>query len=376
MDEGMLPCGGVVRSTTAASAAIQSGATQAGDEIPATSKLFRFRFNQPAPRPLKKYLVDRYRYGRSDAWLRTFYPGRITLDGEPVDETTQVHPGQEIAYRHDRSDEPLPAGEPAILYEDEWMVVVLKPDSLPVNPSGVFYFTCLAVWMRELLGNDELTPIHRLDLETSGALVLARRKADLPLFHRLFVTKTIRKTYRALVHGHFPAERHAIAGTIVPDSGSAIKTRFRLKPGSASESGKGYSLTRVRAAALHGSVGGRPMSELLLEPVTGKTNQLRVHMAALGHPIVGDKKYHPDERVFLDWFEHRDFERLRDKLLLPRQALHASALSFPHPITGEMVRIAAPENSWRRKVNGLIEPSQWLTRQAHGAQEFKNYELK
>ncbi|MBI3994017.1 MAG: RluA family pseudouridine synthase [Candidatus Lambdaproteobacteria bacterium] len=321
-----------------------------------------------APRRLHEMLLERYRHGRSAAWAGSFYPARVRLDGAPVDEHTAVRAGQQIAYCHFREDEPPPGPPPVLLHEDEWLVAVLKPDRMPVNPAGVFYFSALAIRMREELGNPELTPLHRLDLETSGVLLFSRRRAHLGRFHRLFTDKALRKVYRALVHGHFPRERMEIAGRIVPDTGSAIHTRLRLEPSAAGPAdaaapgavpadGSGGSLTRILGVAHHRSADGAPLSELLLEPVTGKTNQLRVHLAAVGHPIVGDKKYHPDEGVFLDWYAHRDFARLRQALLLPRQALHCQALSFLHPFSGNWLELSAPADVWAEKVRGLIVPA-------------------
>jgi 23S rRNA-/tRNA-specific pseudouridylate synthase len=71
---------------------------------------------------------------------------------------------------------------------------------------------------------------------------------------------------------------------------------------------------------------------------------------------VGDKKYHPDERVFLDWLEHRDFGRLREALWLPRQALQCQALELAHPLTNENLYFQAPPGSWAAKLHGLVLP--------------------
>jgi tRNA pseudouridine32 synthase / 23S rRNA pseudouridine746 synthase len=333
----------------------------------AKRRVFRFRY-EGEPRPLHAFLLERYRFGRDAHWAATFYPQRVRLNGAPVDAHTQVAHGGEIAYLHLRADEPPapPLGAP--LHEDPWLLAIAKGDALPVSPSGVFYFTALAVRAREVLGEPELTPLHRLDLETSGPLLLARRKADLPAWHALFARKALHKRYRALVHGRFPRGLDAIAGRIVPDAASRIHTRLRLEPVPPAEAEAALraaaarprkaapelSLTRVRAVTWHDLGARGTFSELELEPVTGKTNQLRVHLAHVGHPIVGDKKYHPDEAVFLDWHAHRDFARLAGRLLLPRQALHCEALAFAHPFSGEALQIRAPADMWRAKVAGLL----------------------
>ena len=74
----------------------------------------------------------------------------------------------------------------------------------------------------------------------------------------------------------------------------------------------------------------------------------------MGHPIVGDKKYHPDENVFLDWHAHRDFGRLADRLLLPRQALLCEALAFTHPFSGLDLELRAPAALWPAKIAPLF----------------------
>jgi RluA family pseudouridine synthase len=309
----------------------------------AGSKIFRFQFEAEA-QPLKPYLLERYQYGREPRWRDTFYPERVRLNGAPVAEETWARPGDTIAYRHLRAEEPpAPAALP-VLYEDEWLLAVHKPDSVPVSPSGLYYFSSLALLARELFASPELTPLHRLDLETSGVLLLARRRADLARFHGLFTAHAIDKRYLALVPGAFPLERRELSGRIVPHPASAIHTKLWLDP-----AGESNSLTRVLDVAHHGRC-----SELLLQPVTGKTNQIRVHLAHAGHPIVGDKKYQPDERVFLDWLVHRDDARVRERLGLPRQALLCQSLAFIHPFTGRPVSIAAPPGAWAEKIAGVV----------------------
>ena len=309
----------------------------------AHSHIFRFTY-KGEERPLRGYLLERYAHGRDAAWREGFYPGRLRLAGKEVDEGTRVRPGEEVSYLHLRAEEPPPPDLGVPLYEDEWLMALHKPDCIPVNPSGVYYFTSLAILARERLGLPELAPVHRLDLETAGPVLLAKSREAARRFQKLFARTAIRKTYRALVHGSFPQATREITGRIAPHPDSAIATKLWLEP----ETGPEHSLTRVR------SVRHRPpYSEVELEPVTGRTNQLRVHLAAVGHPIVGDKKYHPRERVFLEWLAHRDFERLREELVLPRQALLCEALEFLHPFSGAPLSITAPPRAWADKLGPL-----------------------
>ncbi|MDH4224305.1 MAG: RluA family pseudouridine synthase [Deltaproteobacteria bacterium] len=326
-----------------------------------SAHVFRFVY-KGAPRPLKAYLLERYAYGRDDRWAEMFYPCRIRLNGQAVDDTTPLVQGDAITYLHLREEEPQPfPPSPMVLYEDDWMMVLLKGDLVPVNPAGVYYFSSFALSAREAFSNPELTPIHRLDLETSGPVVFAKRKADISRFHQLFVEKSIQKRYLALVTGDFPSGLREISGLIAPHPASRIHTKLSLEPGpytprSGVKQADG-SLTRV-ASRLPFNVPGHPspFTQLELEPVTGKTNQLRVHLAHVGHPIVGDKKYHPDENVFLDWVVHRDFNRLADRLLLPRQALHCTTLDFPHPFESRRVEIRSPVRVWDEKLAHFSPP--------------------
>jgi 23S rRNA pseudouridine1911/1915/1917 synthase len=306
-------------------------------------KVFHFRFEGEACR-LKPYLVERYRYGRSAAWRETFYPERVRLNGETVGEDTLVCPGDTVTYWHLRAEEPPHPSPLRVLYEDEWVLAIHKPDDAPVSPSGLYYFTSLALRARECFAAPELTPVHRLDLETSGVLLFAKRKAYLARWNAMFSAQRITKRYTALVEGHFPERVTRVAGRMGPHPASRIETKLWLDP-----AGPANSDTRVVQRANHGE-----LTELLLEPITGKTNQIRVHLAHAGHPIVGDKKYHPDEDVFLDWLVHRDYVRLDAKLRLPRHALQCQSLAFDHPFTGQSLKIEALAGSWGEKIGTLI----------------------
>ena len=95
----------------------------------------------------------------------------------------------------------------------------------------------------------------------------------------------------------------------------------------------------------------------MIKPVTGKTNQIRAHLSAVGAPIVGDKKYFPDESVFLDWFVHRDINRVLPQLKLHRQALHCKSISFVNPLNKEFLQITDNTSFWDEKIEPLQNSS-------------------
>ncbi len=198
---------------------------------------------------------------------------------------------------------------PPVLLEDDDLLVVDKPPGLASVPSpGVRGPTCADLVRRQWPG---ARPVHRLDRETSGALLFAHGKEVLERFVELFREQRVQKTYLALVRGHpRPAE-----GTIRDPIARAGK-RAVLSPRGQPAHTEYRVLERLEGVAL-----------VEARPVTGRYNQLRLHLAARGHPLVGERKY----------ARGKD-----DPLRFPRVALHALELRFPHPRTSREVTVRAP----------------------------------
>ena len=284
--------------------------------------LYLYHYN---PRPLINFLRDRYQ--QDEEKLQRILADRVRVNGVWVPGETLLQKGDAISYTHRRSDEKVVPPPLQVIYEDDDLLAISKPANLPVTPSGNYYFNSLAIHCKEVFHNPSLNPLHRLDLETSGVLAFGKHKAANRLFQPMFAEKRMKKRYQALVFGAPPLG--LIEGDLVEDPASQIHSKrfLRQVPHPTSQS------------IIHEVLPQGPYSLVTLEPVTGKTNQLRVHLAALGCPIVGDKKYYPDESVYLDWYEHHDLSRILDRVKLPRQALHCSSLRFEHPLTGQWIEI-------------------------------------
>ncbi len=245
--------------------------------------------------------------------------------------------------------EPDAPNEIPVLFEDEHLLVIDKPEGYPVTPSGRFYEHSLLHLLRTRHGNTDLSPMHRLDLETSGVLMWAKTAEARSFYPRQFQEKLVDKRYEALVYGHldpnlreinFPLQRH-----------EQIYTRFvpctRFEPAAKAKT----ALTEILNTT-HLNPKAQAVSSVTLRPITGRTNQIRAHLAGVGHAIVGDKKYHPDTEVFLNWLQHRSFQELAPVLLLPNQALHCAALSLRGP-AGEEQRFVSPRDvyaGWLRSL--------------------------
>lgn len=250
--------------------------------------------------------------------------GRVTVDGEAKSRSTRVQRGQLVVIDQPEPEvvvHAVPAVlEPAILHEDEHLVVVDKPIGLVTHASpgspGPSLASVLAA--RGLAGGgEEDRPgiVHRLDKETSGLLVVARDAETLGALQRMMRRREIEREYIALVHGRPPS----LAGRIEAPIGRDPINRTR----------RAVDGVGARPAITHFEL-LEAFPDYTLEAVhleTGRTHQIRVHFAAIGHPVVGDPVYGPSSS---------------DSLGLEHQALHAHRLAFDHPATGERIELTSP----------------------------------
>ena len=287
------------------------------------------------PRECDGWRLDHFlkrRIGRlSRTRIQDIIATQVTLsDGRRPRSSAAVRTGQII-----RLDRPAPV-EPdvprhfGVLYEDDEVLAIDKPAGLPIHPTAKFWRNTLTALLRERYPGQHMQVAHRIDRETSGVLLVARSPGAASWLKRAFARRAVDKSYLALVKGQPPDQgvidrpmklldspTHLMMG-VAPDGLKAV-TRFRVA-------------RRFAAHALCDAY-----------PETGRQHQIRVHLAAIGHPIVGDKLYGAGERAFMRACD----EGVGPELLalfdgLPRHALHAHRLSFPHPRTRAPVTIESP----------------------------------
>ncbi len=241
-----------------------------------------------------------------------------------------------VIRRPARAEPPCPRTF-TLLHADPRLYVVDKPALLPVHASAKFYFNTLTRVLSERFpGEPELQIAHRLDRETSGCLVVARDRGAAVVVKQAFATKqAVRKEYLAVVHGHPPWDGEVTLDLPLRLAQPGDPTRLphvRMLPGP----GGLPAITKVRVAE---RAGAYALVHCLL--VTGRQHQIRAHLAAAGYPIVGDKLYAHGDDAFIRYCDEGLVPELAARFVLPRHALHAARVTFPHP-DGGTVTAEAP----------------------------------
>jgi len=216
-----------------------------------------------------------------------------------------------------------------IVYEDHRFLVVDKPANLlvhPTSPGGpnTLWDELKQFLAYELVNGGRIAFVNRLDRETSGLILVAKSTEAARALGLLISRHHIRKTYLAIICGWPQSDRFIVDQPLLRQ-GTVRPSKIWLKQAVHPDGYPALTEFRVLRRWLRN---GNPFALVVAEPRSGRTHQIRVHLAHVGHPIVGDKIYGPDENCYLDFIASGWSPALEAKLLLPRQALHASALSF------------------------------------------------
>lgn len=275
---------------------------------------------------LDQFLTTRGTLGTRSQVHKLITAGCVRLDGQPAKGGVRLRVGQRVSVERpilapgeDLEPAPIPLD---VLYEDDALMVINKPPGLVVHPApghwqGTLVHALLYRWGGFGAGFDPLRPgiVHRLDKDTSGVLIVAKDVATLADLGRQFRRREIHKQYLAIAWGRFQQRSGVMREKIGRD-------RIHRKRMAVQSHGR-EAVTRYEVVEDFGVA-----SLVRAYPETGRTHQIRVHLAAAGHPLVADAQYARGRRGV--------------ELPIERQALHAECISFRHPVSGQLVRVAAP----------------------------------
>ena len=260
---------------------------------------------------------------------RVIRSGEVRVNKGRAGADTRLELGDEVRVPPvrlpDRQDAPAaPPREFPLLYEDDHLLAIDKPAGVAVHGGSGVSFGVIEQLRRARPQAKFLELVHRLDKETSGILLLAKKRSALTALQDQFRARDTGKTYAALVIGAWPASRKVIDVPLHKFLDAAGERRVRTAVGE--DEGK-RSITLVKVAATYAR-----FSLLDVTIKTGRTHQIRVHLQHEGHPIVGDPKYGDFEL---------NREVARGPLRFARMFLHARRLAFDHPATGQRIELAA-----------------------------------
>ena len=278
---------------------------------------------------IDKYLSEKFsEYSRS--YIKGLIDdGRVSVSGKTVKSSFKVFNGAAITVNIPplKEVEIIPENIPLdILYEDEDVILINKPKRMVVHPAAGHYtgtlVNALMYHCKENLSgiNGELRPgiVHRIDMDTTGVIIVCKNDVSHRLIAEQLKEHSIKRKYQAIVYGAFKMDEGTIEGPI--GRSKTDRKKMAIVP-----DGKA-AITHYRVIKNYTSPNGNNFAHIECELETGRTHQIRVHMASIGHPLLGDEVYGAAKNPFK----------------LQGQVLHAEMLGFVHPRTGEYMEFHAP----------------------------------
>jgi 23S rRNA pseudouridine1911/1915/1917 synthase len=256
--------------------------------------------------------------------------GKVLLRARPVKASTIVRSGDTVLIRYPKVVEaPCAHQSLAVLYEDADLLALDKPAGVLSHPTDKIIDNAATTIVKKQFPGRTLLLAHRLDRETSGVLLFAKNRECAKQLASQFAGRGIKKTYLALARGAPEWESRRIDAAIGREGG-AIKVR--QKAGHGQTAATSFRVIERR----------KEFSLVEAKPETGRLHQIRVHLASLGHPILGDKLYTEDGAIYMKTVERRATKEDLEKLGAPRQMLHAARLELLHPALGIPISIESP----------------------------------
>lgn len=229
-----------------------------------------------------EYLIIKFPYVGEQLWRQRMADGKVHFhDGSLLTTQSLFQPQQRIYYYREVESEPSIPFKETILFQDQHILVAYKPHFLAVTPGGIYVNECLQNRLRRSTGIEHLQALHRLDRVTAGLVMFSVNPDTRHHYHHLFETRLIHKTYQAVAKTN---DNQTLIGQQWEVKNRIVQSEPRFRMCVADGVANSHSVIRCLQQSTHQAL-------FELNPVSGKTHQLRVHMQALGWPILNDKYY-------------------------------------------------------------------------------------
>ena len=276
----------------------------------------------PGVATVLEYLVMKFPYVDAQVWRQRMVDGKVHFHGgELITAKTRFQPQQRVYYYREVDSEPSIPFKETILFQDQQLLVAYKPHFLAVTPGGVYVNECLQTRLRLSTGIEGLQALHRLDRVTAGLVIFSTNPETSHLYYHLFETRQIHKTYQAIANirddEQLVGQEWEVKNRVVHGE---PHFRMQIIEGEANSHSVIRCLKQTEQRAL-----------FELNPVTGKTHQLRLHMQTLGWPILNDP-YYPQLQP-----------QAEDDYAVPLQLL-AKELAFIDPVTQQARHFSCCKN--------------------------------
>jgi 23S rRNA pseudouridine1911/1915/1917 synthase len=263
--------------------------------------------------------------------------GAYSPEGKRLKHNGRVRAEQHILLWRPAWDDVSPDVTLAILHEDDHLLAVDKPAGIPVHPTARYHASTVVMLLERDRPNERFRLSHRIDRETSGVLLLAKTPAaDRRVKQDFEARDGVTKRYLAITWGQPKEDHFRVDLPLELDLANRFKVKMRVaRPGTGLTAG---TIFEVLGRRRHPET-GRPYALVRCTLLSGRQHQIRLHLAALGLPLVGDKLYGPDDELFARGADGLLTAEDHAVLELPRHALHAAELGIAHPITRAQLTI-------------------------------------